>query len=237
MLEGFPPGLRDRFEPRRVLGKGAMGTVYLATRLSDGGEVAVKVVRERGSATLRDRFLREAKSQARLEHPHVLRIFDWGEDAGDPFLVMEVLEGRSLELGPVDYDPLAVMLEIAEGLEAVHGAGLVHRDLKPANVFLCRDGRAVLTDFGLVRDPDLTALTATGQVVGSLGYLPPEVLLGERAGPRDHRRTGTGGACACTASGRGGCPSPRSSWWPWPRAETSLRWSSKSWIPRGRRRP
>lgn len=183
MLEGFPPGLRDRFEPQRVLGKGAMGTVYLATRRSDEAEVAIKVVREKGSATLRDRFLREAKSQARIEHPHVLRIFDWGQEDGEPYLVMEVLEGRSLELGPVDYDPLEVMLQIADGLEAVHAAKLVHRDLKPANIFLCRDGRAVLTDFGLVRDPDLTALTRTGQVVGSLGYLPPEVLLGERPGP------------------------------------------------------
>jgi hypothetical protein len=95
---------------------------------------------------------------------------------------MELLEGRSLELGPVDFDAVEVMLQVAEGLEAVHAAGLVHRDLKPANVFLCRDGRAVLTDFGLVRDPDLTALTKTGHVVGSLAYMPPEVLLGESPG-------------------------------------------------------
>ena len=178
-MENFPQQLAYRFRPQRLLGAGAMGRVYLATDLELDRDVALKLLLDAGHPGLRERFWREVESLAKVRHPNVMQVFDWGLAGDDPYLVIEYLEGRSLEQGRVR-DPERVTLELAAALDEVHRVGLVHRDLKPANVMRCRDGRVVLTDFGLVRDLERANLTATGQIVGSLGFLAPEVLRGTR---------------------------------------------------------
>ena len=175
IVDGFPSALQDRFRPLRHLGAGAMGTVFLAEDLQLAREVAIKLVHDASNPELRDRFLREIESLARVRHPNVMQVYDWGLAEGSPYLVIEYLDGQSLESAS-RCDLLSLARQLADALDEVHRRGLVHRDLKPANVMLCRDGRAVLTDFGLVRNLDRTQMTATGNVVGSLGYLGPEVL-------------------------------------------------------------
>ena len=180
----LPPELVARYTPLAVLGRGAMGVVLRARQRELRREVAIKLLLDPGHDGLRTRFQREARSLAAVSHPNVLQVYEYGIGAdGCPFLVTEFVEGVSLDSADARLpDPLGVMLQVADALDAVHEAGLVHRDVKPANVLLTRDGRAVLADFGLVHDPDRTRLTATGHFVGTLSYLAPEVLLGKRGG-------------------------------------------------------
>ncbi len=177
----LPGRLAERFRARALLGSGAMGRVLRATDRQLDREVAIKLLAVTGDERLMGRARREATALSRVRHPNVLAVFEAGEEEGIPFLVTELLEGASLDEARPG-DALATMLQVAEGLEAVHGAGLIHRDVKPANIILCRDGRAVLVDFGLVSSTG-TILTRTGEVVGTPAYLAPELLLGEEATP------------------------------------------------------
>lgn len=181
---GFPDQLRARFRPTRVLGQGGMGLVFLAQDLQLERLVAVKLLRGEALETMVRRFLREAEALAAIRHPNVIEVYDHGQLAdGAPYLVLEHLEGTTLEHPPPDLDPLATLLPIADALEELHRAGLIHRDLKPANLFRTDSGRSVLLDFGLVRRHDRTALTRTGSAVGTPAYMAPEMLRGEAPTP------------------------------------------------------
>lgn len=162
------------------LGEGGMAQVYRARRATGGDPVALKVL-ESGAI---ERFAREAAALARLAHPNVVRTLGTGVENGRAWLALELVEGESLAqlVARGRFPPAAVeriARELAAGLGAAHAAGLIHRDLKPANVMRAKDGRTVLIDFGIALDEDLTRLTATGHVAGSLPYLSPEQARGE----------------------------------------------------------
>jgi serine/threonine protein kinase len=179
----FPDDLLEDFEPLRLLGQGGMGAVYLATEVGLDRPVAIKFMRGDLDEDRIARFLREARTLARVEHPNVVRVYSSGTSSRGPYMALEYLEGQALH--EIDHPlPLVeLMLQVADGLEAVHRADLVHRDLKPANIVLGADNRPVLVDFGLARAQDDEVLTRTGAVVGTVGFLAPELLCGGEAGP------------------------------------------------------
>jgi serine/threonine-protein kinase len=172
----FPASLTDRYQPLGVLGAGAFGAVFRARDRELDRDVAIKVLAPAALSSAPKRLRHEAEALARLRHPGVVEVFGSGEAPEGPYMVMEYLEGASLATGREE-DPLAVMLEVAVGLEAVHQAGLLHRDVKPSNIVRTKDGRVVLVDFGLVQAPDLTRFTGTGDVVGTPIYMAPELLI------------------------------------------------------------
>jgi tRNA A-37 threonylcarbamoyl transferase component Bud32 len=170
-----------------VVGQGGMGTVYRAEDPVLQRAVAIKVIRkEHLCDETRQRFLQEARNAARLEHTHIVPIYQVGETDGTPFFVMPLLAGQSLDQrlrhgAPLPLDEaLRIGRETAEGLAAAHAAGLVHRDIKPANVWLkAPHDSVVLLDFGLARPLEsATELTLHGQVLGTPGYMAPEQALG-----------------------------------------------------------
>ena len=176
-----------------IAGRGGMGVVYRARDLTLERVVALKFIAPDLASTpgFRERFTAETKTAASLDHPNVIPIFQAGEHEGVLFLAMRYVDGDDLrsELqreGRIAPDRAArIATQIAAALEAAHAAGLVHRDVKPANVLLTADDHAYLTDFGLtkrvVADADATQ---TGQLVGSLNYVAPEQIRGERVSPR-----------------------------------------------------
>ncbi len=177
----LPEALSERFRVLGTIGRGAMGAVLEAEDRILGRRVALKLLSLPGNDRELRRFQREAVAMARLRHPNVVQVFDSGVEEGVPYLVMEVLEGRDLDSAPPD-DPMAVLLPIADAIEACHREGILHRDIKPANMFLTREGRPVLLDFGLARDTARTQLTSTGMVPGTLAFLSPERLRGDDSG-------------------------------------------------------
>ena len=180
-LDFYPDELRALYEPKRRLGAGSMGRVYLAVEQRTGTLVAVKVLPHCADDAVEKRLEREARSLARFKHPHVLRVYAFGRTREGPYLVSEYLRGSTLDLVKGEQDVERIGLQLAEGLDAVHKQGLLHRDVKPANVFVTNRGRAVLMDFGLVLDPGSTKLTSTGGMVGTMHYMAPEVMGGESA--------------------------------------------------------
>jgi serine/threonine-protein kinase len=165
-----------------------MASVWLAHDQRLGRPVAVKVIADTlaSDQRYRERFAREARVAASLSHPSIVPIYDYAAHDERPFLVMEYVPGGSLadlfagrRSTPLDVPELARWLLGA--LDCVHRAGLVHRDVKPANVLLDDSGHPRLTDFGVARPEDGTALTQTGMVVGTLRYMPPEVAAGRKA--------------------------------------------------------
>jgi serine/threonine protein kinase len=176
------------FELERVLGEGGMAVVYLARR-GDDEPVALKLLKRSltSDEVVRHRFANELRSAARVRHPNLVRIFDAGEIEGRPYAAEEYLPGATLEQRIRDGGALAqpdvvrMGEEVAAGLDALHEAGIVHRDLKSANILYRADGTAVLTDFGLARGRDYTVLTRLGQVLGTVEYIAPELILGEPA--------------------------------------------------------
>jgi serine/threonine-protein kinase len=177
---------RGRYRVVRVLGDGAMGKVVLAQDGELDRAVAVKVLDEQlaQDASFRARFSREARVAASLSHPNIVTVFDVGEAEGRPFIVMEYIEGRTLDArlrdeGPLPADEVVrVGRQVAEGLEAAHANGLVHRDLKPSNLIEREDGTVKIADFGIARSVDATALTEEGSIVGTAAYLAPEQAEG-----------------------------------------------------------
>ena len=172
------------------IGQGGMGRVYLARDEKLQREVAIKMLHpsKLRDPLARERFLREGRATAAVDHPHVMTIHQVGEDDGQPYIVMQRLVGRTLKeyRDSIDVMPLPEILRIgretAEGLAAAHRRGLIHRDIKPNNIFLQDPGRQVkIIDFGLARDTadDVTTLTADGAVVGTPAYMSPE-RIGER---------------------------------------------------------
>ncbi len=188
---GQPIVLGGRYQLEEKLGSGAMGTVFRAVDRVLTRPVAVKL--QRVPAATREvvlqrqaRFAREAEVMARVRHPSCVQVFDAGmTDDGEPFLVMELVEGEGLDAviaanpGGVGARQAAAWgQQLAGGLAACHAAGVVHRDVKPSNVMIARDGTARLTDFGIARDLDGTTLTAAGTTVGTIAYMAPEQLNG-----------------------------------------------------------
>jgi hypothetical protein len=171
-----------RYELHEEIGRGGFGSVIRATDKRLGRPVAIKRLHLRPDDEVWERFQREAQVLAQLDHPHILRLYDFGVADGQPFFVTELLEGESLDASTPE-DPLQAMLEVAEGLAALHGRGLIHRDVKPANILRTRQGRTVLLDLGLVAGEGMEVLTATGMVVGTPAYMAPEILRGQRAAP------------------------------------------------------
>ena len=177
--------IAGKYRLLRPLGKGSMGEVWAALHINLGREVALKLIYE-GSPELAARLKREAQACGRLEHPNIVRVYDFGEtDGGDPFLVMEMLAGETLadRLARRQRLPLgeavSIALDVARALRAAHEAGVIHRDLKPANVFLCQrpEGETVkVLDFGVskILSVDDMSVTTTGALVGSPAYMSPE---------------------------------------------------------------
>ena len=184
-----------RYALRAAVGHGGMGTVWRATDTVLRREVAVKeVVLPPGLAAsdaeaMYERTHREARAAAALSHPSVVQVFDVVVEEGRPWIVMELLDARSLadmviEDGPVAPRAVAkIGVALLGALEVAHAAGVLHRDVKPANVLITRDGRCVLTDFGVAKLPTDIQLTTPGMVLGSPHFISPERALGHRFGP------------------------------------------------------
>ena len=192
MRRATPVTLCGRYVLGESLGRGGMGEVRAGQDLRLQRQVAVKLLHPDLAVqpVVCKRFEAEARSAARLVHPNVVAVFDSGHDRGVPFLVMERLPGRTLadaiDEGPMDpYTVRRMVTQVLDALAAAHGAGLIHRDIKPANILVAGHDDWKVGDFGIAKgvstiDP---ALTATGLVIGTPAYLPPERLAGGQATP------------------------------------------------------
>jgi serine/threonine-protein kinase len=178
------------YRVQALVGLGAMGAVYRAVA-PDRTTVALKVLKpEHASdeAFLR-RFAREVRIATAVRHPRVVRVLDVGEHAGLPYLVTRFINGGSLadklarEVWLDVASTVRICGQIAGGLDALHEAGMIHRDVKPGNIMLDESGDAYITDFGLSKEGDGTLLTATGETLGSLQYMAPEQIRGDRVTP------------------------------------------------------
>ncbi|MBI4863371.1 MAG: serine/threonine protein kinase [Candidatus Riflebacteria bacterium] len=177
-----------RYVTVRLLGSGGMGEVYLSRDQQFDRLVAVKVlnVSAREDPELLSRFRREAECASRLSHPNLVKLYDYGEHDGAPFIVMQYVDGESLadlikrrrRLEPLS--ALKTAREVLEALVVCHEAGILHRDVKPGNIIIDRSGRAHLVDLGLSKPLDKKTLTRTGSLVGTPRYVPPELLVGDR---------------------------------------------------------
>ena len=193
---GHAPGdiLAGKYEIVSLLGEGGMGTVWRARSIALDSDVAIKVLHcDRADSLAAQRLLREARATARVGHPSIVRAFDFGEtEAGEPFLVMELLEGTSLadwldrqgRMSPVQ--AVQMLLPIAAGLAAAHARGIVHRDIKPENIIIVPDGASTflpkIVDFGIAKlsRRNNQVITQAGMVLGSLEYMSPEQAEGKQ---------------------------------------------------------
>jgi eukaryotic-like serine/threonine-protein kinase len=184
--------LGGRYALAGVLGAGGMSTVWRARDQVLGREVAVKVLSPQFAADpgFLARFEREAQHAAALSHPHLVTVFDCGVDAAGPFIVMELVAGRTLrqvldEAGALPPgEAVGVAAQVCEALAVAHGAGLVHRDIKPANIVLASGGGVKVLDFGIARAEGATGGTKTLGMLGTAAYLSPEQASGGPAGPQ-----------------------------------------------------
>ena len=194
-----PQFIAGRFRIEREIGTGGMGTVYLATHLGLDRPVAVKIIKSEfaGDADVADRFLREARTMAKLHHPHAAMIFDAGNlPDGRHFIVMEFVEGETLsqvlscEGRFTPSRSVEIATQICDVLEEAHRLGIIHRDLKPSNILIGKRGVCVL-DFGVAKvlassaeSTATCASTGSGQLIGTPRYMSPEQCLGQRVGAR-----------------------------------------------------
>jgi serine/threonine-protein kinase len=191
----YEPGylIAGKYELEEVLGEGGMGAVWRARNIALDASVAIKVVRSSGdAAALHSRLIQEARAAAKLSHPAIVKVFDVGQtEAGDPFIVMELLAGNTLgailtaEGRLTGVQAVRTLLPIVDALWLAHGKGIVHRDLKPDNVFIVQDEASIqpkLVDFGIVKMKTAEGeshLTQDGVVLGSPDYMSPEQARGE----------------------------------------------------------
>jgi len=173
------------------IGAGGMGEVYLAEDTKLNRKAALKFVSKQylADSEVKTRFMREAQATAALNHPNIIHIYEVSEYKGRPFLAMELVEGQSLrdvlknEELPI-HRILDIALQACAGLAEAHEAGIVHRDIKPGNILLDKKGRVRLVDFGLAKVEGETRLTQTGLTVGTVGYISPEQIKGEKTDQR-----------------------------------------------------
>jgi serine/threonine protein kinase len=194
-LQFVPGRVLGRYEIERALGRGGMGTVYLAYDSQLDRHVALKIPQPASDnyQESRARFLREGRAAATLQSPHICTVYDVGEIDGQLFLSMEYIEGESLaralrqgqRFSPDD--AARIVLKVAVGLQQAHARGIVHRDVKPGNIMISASGEPILMDFGLARRDDTAdlRLTQSGMILGSPAYMSPEQLEGhpDRVGP------------------------------------------------------
>ena len=191
----------DKLGPYEILtpiGKGGMGEVYRARDTRLHRDVALKVLPQAfATEAARERFQREARAASALNHPNICAVYDVGDSAGHPFLVMELLDGKTLREHIASKPPdiltaLALSIEIADALDAAHAKGIIHRDIKPANIFMTGRGHAKVLDFGLAKhdqplDSDsltVDMLTEPGTAVGTVAYMSPEQARGQTVDAR-----------------------------------------------------
>ena len=185
MILGPGAVLGGRYTLTERIAAGGMGDVWAATDRVLGRTVAVKVMRSltTDEGSFAARFRDEARHTAGLSHPNIAAVYDYGEDDGTAYLVMELVPGRPLSAliaqGPMEPERVrAILGQCALALAAAHEAGVVHRDVKPANVLVTPEGKAKLTDFGIARAVDAAGHTRTGEVMGTPQYLAPEQAMG-----------------------------------------------------------
>lgn len=181
--------LAERYRIIRPLGRGGMASVYLAEdTLLEEIEVAIKILSDIGEAMPehRARFLQEVKLTRKIQHENVVRTFDFGQDGDLSFYSMEYLQGAPLsELmarGAVDFERcLSIATQLMRGIVAIHSVGVIHRDLKPSNIIVSNAGVVTITDFGIARGESSSVTLNPAQVLGTIAYIAPEVLSGNRA--------------------------------------------------------
>ena len=193
MLDRIRSALADRYEVEREIGRGGMAVVYLARDLQLGRQVAIKVIRpELAQALGIERFLREVRIEAALDHPNVVTLFDSGEADGLPYYVMPYVEGESLrkrlerENRLSLEETLRITSCVAAGLGYAHDRGIVHKDIKPENILLSED-RVLVADFGIAKattEAGGETLTTYGIVLGTPEYMSPEQATGEKVDSR-----------------------------------------------------
>lgn len=180
-----------RYQLSSRIAIGGMGEVWQATDLVIGRTVAIKILKDEylGDPGFLERFRAEARHAALVNHEGIANVFDYGEEDGSAYLVMELVPGEALStvlererVLPTD-KVLDIVAQTASALQAAHMAGLVHRDIKPGNLLITPEGRVKITDFGIARIADQVPLTATGQVMGTVQYLSPEQASGHPASP------------------------------------------------------
>lgn len=182
----------ERYELLEQIGAGAMGVVYRARDRRLQREVALKFLPEHMVAhpAAAARFLQEARAAAALNHPNIMTLHAIEEDPARPFLVMELVEGETLEARLARRESLdaaeatGIAAQVAAGLAAAHAKGIVHRDIKPANVMITPDGRVKVMDFGIAKVPGAVAMTQDGSTLGSSAYMSPEQVRGEAVDAR-----------------------------------------------------
>ncbi|HEX6385132.1 MAG TPA: protein kinase, partial [Anaerolineae bacterium] len=179
------------YELGERIGQGGFGVVYRAVQSPIEREVAIKIILPHyaNQPDFIRRFEAEAKTVARLEHPHIVPLYDYWREPGVAYLVMRLMRGDSLEHilrdGPLSLGETTHLLDqIGSALHTAHRLGVIHRDLKPANILLDDDGNAYLSDFGIAKNMNLEDQTQAGQLVGSPAYLAPEQILAEPIRPQ-----------------------------------------------------
>jgi serine/threonine protein kinase len=180
------PSKIGKYDVIEVLGRGGMGVVYKATDPHLNRLVAIKMMTGAFSDNpdLLKRFYREAQSTANLQHPNIVTVYDLGDLEGSPYLVMEYLEGETLDAVITSGRALTLLAKInficdvCQGLAYAHHTGIVHRDIKPGNIMVLKSGGIKIVDFGIAHIGDKT-VTRTGQLIGSLGYMSPEQVNGK----------------------------------------------------------
>ena len=183
------PVIGGRYRLEQLLGQGGMSQVYAATDLRLGRSVAIKLLRPefRDAPTFSERFMREARTAAALQHPIVVNIFDVGQDGQQVFMVMELVQGRALREyidSDAPFEPadvVTVLDQLCDALDYAHSRGVIHRDVKPENILIADDGRVKIGDFGIARSVNNGDLTTAGLVLGSAYYMAPEQAQGKPA--------------------------------------------------------
>src|SRR5271165_3166542 len=180
------PSRIGKYDVVEVLGEGGMGAVYKAIDPRIGRTVAIKVIKGdfAEDPELRKRFDTEARAVGNLQHPNIVVVYEFGEEHGSPYLVMQYLDGTPLneviaqrQSLPI-IQKLDIIIGVLRALDYAHEHGVIHRDVKPANVHLLKDGSVKLLDFGIAREGNL-GQTKSGQVMGTMSYMPPEQMNGE----------------------------------------------------------